>query len=81
MQSSNKGTIVARQQDQSRDPFFGHEANQPSYAYNPTHVGFLLDLFNGSEDGGEMFRRNIRRLSTHYTVLYPRGQNSSKSRL
>jgi hypothetical protein len=36
------------------------------------HVGFLLGFFFDPEDGGDMFFRNVRSLSTVYTALYPR---------
>jgi hypothetical protein len=36
------------------------------------HVGFLLGLFYDTEDGGEMFFRNVCWLSTGYTALYHR---------
>jgi hypothetical protein len=41
------------------------------------HAGFLLDLFFDPADGGDMYLRSIGRLSTDYTALYPRRQNSS----
>jgi hypothetical protein len=41
------------------------------------HAGFLLDLFLGPEDGGDMFLRNVGRLSMDYQALYPRRQNLS----
>jgi hypothetical protein len=37
------------------------------------HAGFLLGLFD-PEDGGDMFLRNVGRLSTDYTALSPRRQ-------
>jgi hypothetical protein len=40
------------------------------------HASFLLGLFD-PEDGGDIFLRNICLLSTDYTTLYPRSQNSS----
>jgi hypothetical protein len=42
------------------------------------HSGFLLFLFFDPEDGGDMPLRNIGRLSTDYTALYPQRKNSSK---
>jgi hypothetical protein len=36
------------------------------------HAVFLRDLFIDHEDGGDMFLRNVCRLSTDYTALYPR---------
>jgi hypothetical protein len=36
------------------------------------HVGFLLGLFFGPEDGGDMFFGKVGWLSTDYTPLYPR---------
>jgi hypothetical protein len=41
------------------------------------HAGFLLCLFFDTENGGDMFLRNVCWLSTDYTALYPRRQNSS----
>jgi hypothetical protein len=41
------------------------------------HAGFLLGLFFDPKDGGNMFLRNVGRLSMDYTALYPRRQNSS----
>jgi hypothetical protein len=38
----------------------------------------LLCLFFDHGDGGEMFFRNVGWLSTDYTALYPRRQNSSE---
>jgi hypothetical protein len=35
-------------------------------------AGSLLGLFLNPEDGGDMFLRNVSRLSTDYTALYPR---------
>jgi hypothetical protein len=34
-------------------------------------AGFLLAIFFDSEDGDDMFLRNLCRLSTDYTALYP----------
>jgi hypothetical protein len=42
-----------------------------------THAGFLLGLFFYTENGGDMFLRNIGWLSTDYTALYPRRYKSS----
>jgi hypothetical protein len=38
--------------------------------------GILLGLFD-PEDGADIFLRNVGLLSTDYTALYPRRQNSS----
>jgi hypothetical protein len=38
---------------------------------------YCLGLFFGPEDRGDMFLRKVGCLSTDYTVLYPRRQNSS----
>jgi hypothetical protein len=40
-------------------------------------AGFLLGLFLNPEEGGGMFLRNVGHLSTGYTTLYLRRQNSS----
>jgi hypothetical protein len=40
------------------------------------HAGFLLGIFFDPEDGCAMFLSNTDQLSTDYTVLYPRRQNS-----
>jgi hypothetical protein len=40
-------------------------------------AGFLLGIFLDPEDGGDMFFRNVGRLSTDCTELYPRRQYSS----
>jgi hypothetical protein len=42
------------------------------------HMGFLLGLFFDPQDGGYIFLRNVGELSTDYTALYPRRQNSSE---
>jgi hypothetical protein len=36
------------------------------------HADFFLDLFFYPEDGGDMFLRNVGRLSTDYMALCPR---------
>jgi hypothetical protein len=41
------------------------------------HTGFLLGLFFDPEDGSDVFFRNVGCLSTDYTALYPRRQNST----
>jgi hypothetical protein len=41
------------------------------------HACFLIGLFFDTEVGAEIFLRNVRWLSTEYTALYPRRQNSS----
>jgi hypothetical protein len=43
-----------------------------SYACHLLHAGFFLRLFFDPEDGGDMFLRNVRWLSTDYKALYPR---------
>jgi hypothetical protein len=42
-------------------------------------VGFLLDLFFDGDDGGDLFLRTVGWLSTEYTALYTRRQNSSQT--
>jgi hypothetical protein len=42
---------------------------KPCYLF---HSGFFLGLFFGSEDGGDIFLRNVIRLSTDYIALFPR---------
>jgi hypothetical protein len=39
-------------------------------------AGFLFGLFLKPEDVGEMFLQNFGRLSTDYTALYSKVQNS-----
>jgi hypothetical protein len=39
--------------------------------------GFFLGLQVEPEDEGDVFLRSVGRLSTDYTALYPRRQNSS----
>jgi hypothetical protein len=38
------------------------------------HSGFLLGLLFYPDDGGDMFLRNVGRLSADYRTLYPRRQ-------
>jgi hypothetical protein len=42
-------------------------------------VGFLLGLLFDPDDDGEIFLRNVGRLTTDYMALYPRRQKSSYS--
>jgi hypothetical protein len=42
-----------------------------------SYARFLLCLFFGPEDGGDMLLRNVGSLSTDYTALHPRRENSS----
>jgi hypothetical protein len=44
---------------------------------NSSHAGFLLSLFFHPEDGGDIVLRRVGSLSTDYTALHPRRQNSS----
>jgi hypothetical protein len=44
---------------------------------NLLHADFSLGLFFDPEDEGDIFLRNVGWLSTNYTELYPRRQNSS----
>jgi hypothetical protein len=39
-------------------------------------AGFLHGSFFDPEDGGDVFLRKVGRLSTEYTALYTRRQNS-----
>jgi hypothetical protein len=41
-------------------------------------AGFLLGFVFDHEDGSDIFLRNVGWLSTDYTALYPRRQNSSE---
>jgi hypothetical protein len=41
------------------------------------HADFLLGLLLNLQDGGDMFLQNVGRLSSDYTVLYTKTQNSS----
>jgi hypothetical protein len=43
------------------------------------HAGFLLGSLLDAERGSNMFLRNVCRLSTDYTALYPNRQNSSET--
>jgi hypothetical protein len=40
------------------------------------HAGFLLVIFFGLEDGGDMFLRNAGWLATDNTASYPRRQKT-----
>jgi hypothetical protein len=42
-------------------------------------AGILLGLFFDSDDVGEMFLRNVGRLSTDYTVISPKKHKSSET--
>jgi hypothetical protein len=50
--------------------------NGQSFAACLLHDGFLLSLIFDLEDGGDMFLRNVGRLSPEYKALYPRRLNS-----
>jgi hypothetical protein len=52
------------------------EKPEPPLLVTCFHVGFFLGLFFDSENG-DMFLRNVGRLSTDYMVLYPRRSSSS----
>jgi hypothetical protein len=65
--------------------FFGgkrclhHQGRSVIEARNQYEAGSKqLDLFFDSGDGGDIILRNVDRLSTEYTALYPRRKNSSK---
>jgi hypothetical protein len=58
--------------DQSRGELIQAGGQQCSACYR-FHAGFF-----DSEDGGDLFLRNVRWLSTQYTALYPRRQNCWK---
>jgi hypothetical protein len=45
-----------------------------SSAWYVLHAGFLLDLAFSTEEGGDLFLRNIEELSLNYTPLYSRGK-------
>jgi hypothetical protein len=49
----------------------------PGNTLQPTFC-FLLDLFFDPEGGGSMYHRNIDELLSHYEVLRPRRQYSSR---
>jgi hypothetical protein len=53
-----------------------HLHDETSSASYVIHDSFLLVLFFGPEDVGDIFLRNVGRLSTEYTPLLPRKQNS-----
>jgi hypothetical protein len=48
-----------------------------SSVHDLLHAGFLPGLFFDPEYGGDMLLRNVGSISTEYTTLYPRRQNSS----
>jgi hypothetical protein len=45
--------------------------------WHPISLVMLFGLFFYTEDGGDIFLRNVSRISRDYTALYPRRQNSS----
>jgi hypothetical protein len=47
-----------------------------AFVYCLLHADFLLRLLFGHEDGFCVFFRNVSLLSPHYTVVYPRNENS-----
>jgi hypothetical protein len=53
----------------------GKPSKKPTWSTQQTEI--LLDLFFDPESGGGMSLRNIGWLSTDYTALYPRRQNSN----
>jgi hypothetical protein len=55
------------------------QKNMPSKKSAWKHAGFLLCLFFGPEDVGDMFRRNDCWLSTYYKALCTRRQNFSNT--
>jgi hypothetical protein len=44
------------------------------------HACYLLSLLVGLEDGGNMFFRNVGRLSPDYTTLYPKDRTFNRLR-
>jgi hypothetical protein len=53
------------------------EAGEAASDFYLLHAGFFFGLLFYPEDVGDIFLRNVSCLSTDYTVLYPRRQNSS----
>jgi hypothetical protein len=47
-----------------------------SSAFKLLHITFLLGLFFGTEDVGEMFLRNVILFSTDYMALYREGRTA-----
>jgi hypothetical protein len=47
------------------------QVQRPRSACYLIHAGFFLGLFFDPEDGGNIFLRNVCRLSTGYTALCP----------
>jgi hypothetical protein len=50
-------------------PFSGPKNKLRKKSFYMLHAGFLLGIFFGPEDGGDVFLRNISRLSKEYTAL------------
>jgi hypothetical protein len=51
-------------------------SKKPAWKQVATSSGFVLGSFFDPEDGGNMFLRNIDWLSTDYTALYRRRENT-----
>jgi hypothetical protein len=58
---------------------FHHEGRRICSACYQIHYSFFLGLFFDTEDGGDLFLRNVGWLSTDYTALFPRRENSSRT--
>jgi hypothetical protein len=62
-------------------PCIPFESQRWKQAVGSSHLlssAILLGLFLDPEEGGDMFLRNVGRLSTDYNALYPRIYKSSK---